>query len=182
VKKLAPLAWVFVLGCGGGSGGAAHLQGTVSGFEVKAAHAVYIVAKDDTLKGTVTVVIGTDDDICGGANQQPRGGQILSMSIANQLPSTGMLEYPLTPGTFSFSAAPPGRFATGLFVQNDPECNLTVNAPVVDGTIELDALGTNSMTTAKGSLSLKLGMDTITGTFTAPFCGTALAQAPAPCK
>ena len=182
MKRAAAIGVAALLAaCGGGN---SHLSGSIDGHSVDAANAIYLVGKPpSTAAGDVLIVVTTLADACAAmqAKEFFKDAQVLSLSLANDIPAIG-LEYPPTPGTFSFDPnAAPGRFATGLFVENKG-CSLAVNAPVTSGSVTLDKVGIDSSVKATGSLELNFASETVTGTFTAPFCDADPAAISAPCQ
>jgi hypothetical protein len=153
------------------AGGVANIS--YNGAAVPPADATALVGAVQTSGGTANVVMvamSNQTDTCGvlQRNGNPANAKMLVLSV-------GFAGTP-TPGTYNI-----GSIAAATWAQDDANCNVTVQAKAVSGTVMLDTI---SSTMVQGSFNLTMDYGaTFTGTFTAPECGADLntvVNAPAP--
>jgi hypothetical protein len=188
MKKMMTLLLGLTVALSGCSGS---VNGTVAGFSLSVADAIFAVLKDQNGKATGALIVMADKPrICDSlkANREPKSSMGLSIAIArvsamdSLAPDIG--DYTVLSATQAPMNA--GNFAYAGFNRNDTTCTSTI-APEAgsakSGIVKVTNFKGEANGAANGTFDITFGSgDKVTGNFNATFCDISMVQGNPNCE
>jgi hypothetical protein len=178
-RFIAALLFAVTAACGSDSGGGS--LGSVGGNSLTVKEAIFAIDQD-----ILILLAGDRSGLCDiyGGSSTPSGKYVLLattfINTNDGISTTPVVagDYTVVAGLGSISAA--GKYNTTSFNVADG-CTVNSSIDATSGTFTLQQVGTNSSGShTTGSVNLKFGADTLSGSVDATFCGALLTNSTPP--
>ena len=178
-RFIAALLFVVTAGCGSDSGGGS--LGSVGGNSLTVKEAIFAIDQD-----ILILLAGDRSGLCDvyGGSSTPSGRYVL---LATTFINTndGINTAPVVAGTYTAVSGPGSISAAGKYNITSfnvaDGCTVNSSTDATSGTFNLQTVGTNtSGSHTSGSVSLKFGTDTLSGSVDATYCGALVTNSTPP--